>query len=816
MLEDAFSHCDKQKQKDEEKLNKLFVNGAMFHPNHHRHGMTDTIALQYEEFASWVIEHPYMWNIVQDAFKLSPHSTSTAPGMLRRRSESIVNLANAGFQIQIPSAPLVFNGKQGQFLKPPPTSLESPSVVDESETKFENGFQMQSTQSTQSHFIPMGEVELSSSVNMQTSPKNPKYYSSNNNSQLLIDNVLDPRVSFSEQLCESPTHLGRKKRFQSFSGATTTQQQQRRKSKQWNEIFGRRNTFVRGTSYILSNGKNNFQEAGGVQSVDNYERQLQFQHDIPIVPDMRGFLFKQGKRFGFMVKRWYLLHNSFLYVFKNSYDTEPKHVILLNGCSISEYPSNVIVTSDTQNENDGRINSIKYQQPPKKTAKSSQSNAQNDDKMQFGIEIIVGVNTIRQQHKILFAKTKKEQQQWIAALKSSADAYVVDDFFDIKEKIGSGKFSKVHKAIDKKNGQPYAVKIIERKTLTLRENQALRTEIAVLRLLNHPNVVSIEHVFETIDNICIVMQYSKGGDLFDKIIQYKRFDEIVARRIVWKLLNVVYYLHRRGVVHRDLKPENILCVFKDDNNDKNISSNSSSGNVIENKGNEDDIKTNDKYSNNKKRDQSDLLTMNILVIDFGLSSFFTPKQMLRSPCGTLSYVAPEVLRNHGYGKEVDLWSIGVILYVMIRGRLPFDSKDKSTLIKKIVNGKFSFKNEIWKSVSFNCKDIIIKLLNTDSSKRLTAAQALKHPWFHHGGMSLHNSHKMRIKDNQKVAVTFNDAKKPKDSNIVRHAKAIVDENSKEKEAAKLLKSVPESKAEDTAKSQNNSFQNNVDKKTKSF
>lgn len=182
------------------------------------------------------------------------------------------------------------------------------------------------------------------------------------------------------------------------------------------------------------------------------------------------------------------------------------------------------------------------------------------------------------------------------------------------------------------------------------------------------------------------MQYVKGGDLFDCIVQRKRFDENTARLVIWRLLHVVLYLHRRGIVHRDLKPENILCI------------------------------------NKIKPEQ-------ILVIDFGLSSFFTPKELLKAPCGTLSYVAPEVLRGYGYGKEVDLWSTGVILYVMLRGRLPFDCKNKQALIRKVISGRFSMRNEIWKNVSYNCRNLISNLICVNPLKRLSAKQALLHAWF---------------------------------------------------------------------------------------
>lgn len=488
LLEDAFAHCRA--------------------PN--------TEHLTLRTFAGWIVEHVYLWQVIEDTFKLnSTYNTSLTPGLRRRRSESLsLKLNNAD---------------------------------------------------------------------------HPLHHQSDH---LLIDNVLEPKQSFSNQSAITVKSNLFKRRFDS----------------------------------------------------------------TPSVPDCFGFLTKIGRRFGVSIKRWYLLRAGFLYVFKTPIDNKPRHVILLHGCQIK-------AIDDGSN----------------------------------GIELVIGCNTIRHQTKILFASSKTDQMRWIAALKQSGDAFVISDFFSVHEALGSGKFSTVYRVTDLKNeSEEFAVKVIERRSLTERENKALMTEIAVLRLLNHPNIISIQHVFETVETICIVMQYIKGGDLFDCIVSNKRLTESAAKRVLFKLLRVIHYLHKRGIVHRDLKPENILL-------------------------------TADK--------------LEILVIDFGLSAFQIGSESLKAPCGTLSYVAPEVLKGTGYGKEIDLWSAGVILYVMLRGKLPFDSmtkryhhhqnnkNDKSALIKKVISGRFSMKNQIWNSKSNNCKDLIIRLLTVDPQKRLTAQNALRHPWF---------------------------------------------------------------------------------------
>jgi calcium/calmodulin-dependent protein kinase I len=209
-----------------------------------------------------------------------------------------------------------------------------------------------------------------------------------------------------------------------------------------------------------------------------------------------------------------------------------------------------------------------------------------------------------------------------------------------QKEIGSGRFSKVYEATNKATGAVVAVKLITKADLKevnpvtffpqvlgchlmacllQNERELLRTEIAVLKLVKHPHIVRLEDVFETPQTIYIVMERVKGGELFHRIVGRPRFTEPEARALVIPLLQAVAYIHGMGIIHRDIKPENILC-----------------GNSLT------DIK----------------------LADFGLSKLVTPQEIMKMACGTLSYVAPEVLTMKGYGKEADLWSVGVILYLM--------------------------------------------------------------------------------------------------------------------------------------------------------
>merc|ERR1712110_25272 len=184
----------------------------------------------------------------------------------------------------------------------------------------------------------------------------------------------------------------------------------------------------------------------------------------------------------------------------------------------------------------------------------------------------------------------------------------------------------------------------------------------------------------------MVMQLAPFGDFFNRWKKRKVFDEEVAAIIIWKLLDATQYLHSLGIVHRDLKPENILCLDEEDDTA-------------------------------------------IVISDFGLSKFATPEAQMTMPCGTLCYVAPEVLLNSGYGNEVDLWSLGCIMHLILRGTLPFDGRDENEIRKKTKNKVVTFDGYKWENISNDAKDLINLLLIKDPSKRIKLEDALKHPWF---------------------------------------------------------------------------------------
>jgi len=262
--------------------------------------------------------------------------------------------------------------------------------------------------------------------------------------------------------------------------------------------------------------------------------------------------------------------------------------------------------------------------------------------------------------------------------------------YEVGRVLGEGTFGKVKYAVDTETHESVAIKIldkvkIQKQTMT---NQ-IKKEIAIMKMVKHKNVVSLREVLASRTKIFIVLEFVTGGELFDKIVEAGKFDEKTARKYFRQLVNGVEYCHQQSVAHRDLKPENLLVDVDE----------------------------------------------NLKVSDFGLSSFFDPAfnddespkaSLLHTTCGTPNYVAPEVLEDKGYnGFQSDIWSMGVILYVLLAGFLPFDEPTMSALFRKIKRAEYSFPS--WFSNS--AKDLLGKILVADPSQRMTISDIVQHPWF---------------------------------------------------------------------------------------
>lgn len=263
-----------------------------------------------------------------------------------------------------------------------------------------------------------------------------------------------------------------------------------------------------------------------------------------------------------------------------------------------------------------------------------------------------------------------------------------EKYYKLGRVLGQGSFATVRLATNKSDGSKWAIKVIKRASLAPDDEAALATEISIMERAVHPNIIRLKEVFDTPNHVYLVMEVMTGGELFDRIVEKEHYTEKEAKKALVEVVDAILYCHDRGIVHRDLKPENLL------------------------------------YSTARE-------DANLKLADFGLAQLIQPSEMMHATCGTPSYVAPEVLSKDptkGYGKEVDMWSIGVILYILLCGFPPFYDEDNSVLFNAIRKGEFDYPSPYWDSVSDEAKDLVNKLLVVNPADRLTAQQTLNHPW----------------------------------------------------------------------------------------
>ncbi|KAJ0399737.1 hypothetical protein P43SY_009318 [Pythium insidiosum] len=256
--------------------------------------------------------------------------------------------------------------------------------------------------------------------------------------------------------------------------------------------------------------------------------------------------------------------------------------------------------------------------------------------------------------------------------------------YALGKELGSGSFSVVREATHKQTGAKYAVKCIKRDGLSDDDIAALTIEVQILQQMQHPHIMALYDVFTEATHYYLVTELVGGGELFDRIVEKNFYSEKEARDLVKVLLETIHYCHQKNVVHRDLKPENLLLTSRDDDAD-------------------------------------------IKLADFGFAKRAVGDD-LATACGTPGYVAPEILQGKPYGAPVDIWSIGVITYILLCGYPPFHDDSQPILFRKIKDGRFAFDSPYWDSVSDDAKDLIRKMLVVDPAKRWTAEQLLKHKW----------------------------------------------------------------------------------------
>ncbi|KAL6882635.1 hypothetical protein ACP4OV_011325 [Aristida adscensionis] len=269
----------------------------------------------------------------------------------------------------------------------------------------------------------------------------------------------------------------------------------------------------------------------------------------------------------------------------------------------------------------------------------------------------------------------------------------VRTLYQLERKLGSGQFGTTYLCTERATGVRYACKSVSKRKLVRRADvEDMRREVTILQHLSgQPNVAEFKGAFEDAECVHVVMEYCSGGELFDRITAKGSYSERQAAAVCRDVLTVVHVCHFMGVMHRDLKPENFLLASPADD-------------------------------------------APLKAIDFGLSVFIEDGKVYKDIVGSAYYVAPEVLHRN-YGKEIDVWSAGVILYILLCGSPPFWAETEKGIFDAILVGELDLTSTPWPSISESAKDLIRKMLNRDPKKRVTAAQALEHPWLKEGGAS---------------------------------------------------------------------------------
>mmetsp|Transcript_22648 Transcript_22648/g.43861 ORF Transcript_22648/g.43861 Transcript_22648/m.43861 type:complete len:808 (+) Transcript_22648:155-2578(+) len=260
-----------------------------------------------------------------------------------------------------------------------------------------------------------------------------------------------------------------------------------------------------------------------------------------------------------------------------------------------------------------------------------------------------------------------------------------EKYYTLDSELRAGKHAKVWQGTSVETTKSYAIKVVDRTGLSQAEDGAVLNEVAILKSLRHKHIVPLIDFFEDPEKFYLIMEKCNGGDVLDRICNIKQYSEKDARELSQGLLEAVEFMHSRGIAHRDLKPQNLLL----ENNADNFS---------------------------------------VKICDFGYAKRVHVPQSLTTLCGSVHYVAPELLKNHPYDESADNWSVGVIIFFLLVGFLPFYSSDQQKLFQLIRLGHYRFDEKYWSNISEEAQFLIRRLLEVDPSKRYTATNALQSDW----------------------------------------------------------------------------------------
>ncbi|ONM37113.1 calcium-dependent protein kinase 2 [Zea mays] len=267
----------------------------------------------------------------------------------------------------------------------------------------------------------------------------------------------------------------------------------------------------------------------------------------------------------------------------------------------------------------------------------------------------------------------------------------VRSIYTVGKELGRGQFGVTSLCTHKATGERFACKTIAKRKLSTKEDvEDVRREVQIMyHLAGQPNIVELKGAYEDKQSVHLVMELCAGGELFDRIIAKGKYTERAAASLLRTIVEIVHTCHSMGVIHRDLKPENFLLLSKDDN-------------------------------------------APLKATDFGLSVFFKQGEVFKDIVGSAYYIAPEVLKRN-YGPEADIWSIGVIVYILLCGVPPFWAESEHGIFNSILRGQVDFTSDPWPRISPSAKDLVRKMLTSDPKKRISAYDVLNHPWIKEDG-----------------------------------------------------------------------------------
>jgi len=268
----------------------------------------------------------------------------------------------------------------------------------------------------------------------------------------------------------------------------------------------------------------------------------------------------------------------------------------------------------------------------------------------------------------------------------------IESVYTFKEVLGAGSFAVVRRATHKGKGKDYAVKIIHKTSLSPDELSTLNDEVEILQKISHQHIIKLFDIYETSSNFYMVMEILNGGKLFESIVNKGSYSEKEAAIVTKQIASALMYLHNLGIVHRDLKPENL--IFQEDPKDNR--------------------------------------NAHVKITDFALAKFLGSDEksgVMKTACGTPGYVAPEILQNESYSEAVDMWSLGVILFILLCGFPPFYDESAAGLYAQIRTGGYVFQSPYWDGISDQAKNLVDKLLTVQPENRIRPLSVLDHPWF---------------------------------------------------------------------------------------